>query len=85
MAKNSKNKMKQKVSQLFAVTRLAPYKIVRSRVPWEDRKLVRITMAGQPLSGVRMMTPEPSGIAPDVFTVFSCWTILVPPKTMGKK
>jgi len=53
MAKTNKNKIKQKVSKLLAVTLLTPNRIVRSSFPCEVLKLVLRTKAMQPLSAAK--------------------------------
>ena len=76
MAKQSKIKIKQPVSALFAVTRFDPYKIVRNKPPCVVLKPVRRTNAGQPLSLGRR-GPGTFGTSEDGI----CCMILVPPLT----
>ncbi len=68
-ANTNRNKMKNPVSQLFAVTRSVECKMVRINLPCSVSKPLRITNAKHPLSGVRIR----ACLSP------VCCNILVPP------
>lgn len=55
MAKIKRNKIKQNVSKLFAVTRFTPNKIVLSKRPCDVLKPFLSTYPMQPLSGPKLI------------------------------